>query len=75
MSAGTERGSLTPEVSAQAAQRLEDAQARRLHRHSVVLQAGEVVLAGSFIRPIDAVERDTIVADYGEFRSVACHFG
>ncbi|WP_053843320.1 2-oxo-hept-4-ene-1,7-dioate hydratase [Paracidovorax avenae] len=49
--------------------------ANRLHRHGIALQAGEVVLAGSFIRPIDVVRGDTIVADYGEFGTVACHFG
>jgi 2-oxo-hept-3-ene-1,7-dioate hydratase len=49
--------------------------ANRLHRHGVSLKAGEVVLAGSFIRPIDVVAGDTIVADYGEFGSVSCHFG
>ncbi len=48
--------------------------ANRLHAHGVTLQAGEVVLAGSFIRPIDVKAGDTIVADYGEFGSVACHF-
>ena len=49
--------------------------ANRLHRYGVSLQAGEVVLAGSFIRPIDVTRGDTIVADYGEFGSVSCHFG
>ncbi|MCW5645243.1 MAG: 2-oxo-hepta-3-ene-1,7-dioic acid hydratase [Rhodoferax sp.] len=49
--------------------------ANRLHVHGVTLQAGEVVLAGSFIRPIDVQRGDTIVADYGEFGTVACHFG
>ena len=49
--------------------------ANRLHRHGVSLAAGEVVLAGSFIRPIDVAAGDTVVADYGEFGSVACYFG
>ncbi|MES2183739.1 MAG: 2-oxo-hepta-3-ene-1,7-dioic acid hydratase [Pseudomonadota bacterium] len=49
--------------------------ANRLHRHGVTLQAGEVVLAGSFIRPIDVVRGDTVVADYGDFGTVSCHFG
>jgi 2-oxo-hept-3-ene-1,7-dioate hydratase len=39
------------------------------------LQAGEVVLAGSFIRPIDVGKGDTVVADYGEFGTVSCYFG
>ena len=49
--------------------------ANRLHRHGVSLAAGVVVLAGSFIRPIDVTAGDTVVADYGEFGSVACYFG
>jgi 2-oxo-hept-3-ene-1,7-dioate hydratase len=49
--------------------------ANRLHRFNVTLQAGEVVLAGSFIRPIDVIKGDTVVADFGEFGSVSCYFG
>jgi len=49
--------------------------ANRLHHHGVSLAAGEIVLAGSFIRPIDVAAGDTVVADYGDFGSVACHFG
>lgn len=48
--------------------------ANRLHQHGVGLQAGEIVLAGSFIRPIDVKAGDTIVADYGDFGSVSCYF-
>ena len=49
--------------------------ANRLYPHGVTLQAGEVVLAGSFIRPIDVGKGDTVVADYGEFGTVSCYFG
>ena len=49
--------------------------ANKLHRHGVTLAAGEVVLAGSFIRPIDLQRGDTVTADYGEFGTVSCHFG
>jgi len=49
--------------------------ANRLHRQGIALQAGEVVLAGSFIRPIDVARGDTVVADYGAFGTVSCHFG
>lgn len=41
----------------------------------MTLQPGQVILAGSFIRPIDVVKGDTVVADYGEFGTVSCHFG
>lgn len=49
--------------------------ANRLHRFGVSLQPGEVILAGSFIRPIEIASGDTIVADYGEFGTVSCYFG
>jgi 2-oxo-hept-3-ene-1,7-dioate hydratase len=48
--------------------------ANRLHQHGVELQAGEVILSGSFIRPIDVLPGSTIVADFGEFGSVSCFF-
>ena len=37
-------------------------------------EAGQVVLAGSFIRPIEARKGDTIQADYGPYGSVSCYF-
>ena len=49
--------------------------ANRLHRFGVTLQPGQVILAGSFIRPIEVGKGDTVVADYGEFGTVSCHFG
>lgn len=49
--------------------------ANRLHRFGISLEAGQVVLAGSFIRPIDVAKGDTVVADYGEFGTVSCYFG
>ncbi|MDE2364771.1 MAG: 2-oxo-hepta-3-ene-1,7-dioic acid hydratase [Hyphomicrobiales bacterium] len=48
--------------------------ANRMAAHGGALAAGEVVLAGSFIRPIEAGKGDTFVADYGPFGSVSCHF-
>ena len=38
------------------------------------LKAGEVVLSGSFIRPIEARKGDTIHADYGPLGTVSCYF-
>ena len=38
------------------------------------LEAGEIVLSGSFIRPIDARQGDTFHADYGPLGSVSCYF-
>ena len=46
---------------------------RRLAGLGRGLKAGEVVLAGSFVRPIEFGPGDTIVADYGPFGTVSCH--
>lgn len=48
--------------------------ANRLAPHDEYLAAGEVVLAGSFTRPVDIRRGDTFHADYGGFGSVSCQF-
>jgi 2-oxo-hept-3-ene-1,7-dioate hydratase len=48
--------------------------ANRLAPHGEHLQSGEVVLAGSFTRPVDVSKGDTFHADYGSFGSVSCQF-
>ncbi len=48
--------------------------ARRLAAHGVGLEAGQVILAGSFTRPVDIRPGDTFHADFGELGSIACHF-
>lgn len=48
--------------------------ANRLAAHGEYLEAGEVVLAGSFTRPVDIRRGDTVHADYGAFGSVSCRF-
>lgn len=48
--------------------------ANKLHPHGVGLEAGQLILSGSFIRPIDAKQGDTFHADYGAFGSISCHF-
>jgi 2-oxo-hept-3-ene-1,7-dioate hydratase len=40
----------------------------------LALEPGQVVLAGSFIRPIETRRGDTIQADYGPYGSVSFHF-
>ena len=40
----------------------------------LALEPGQVVLAGSFIRPIETRKGDTIQADYGAHGSVSCYF-
>ena len=48
--------------------------ANRLAQYGRSLRAGDVVLAGSFIRPIEVPPGSTIVADYGAAGSVTCRF-
>jgi 2-oxo-hept-3-ene-1,7-dioate hydratase len=48
--------------------------ANRLAPHGERLEAGEVVLSGSFTRPVDVRKGDTFHADYGPYGSVSCHF-
>jgi 2-oxo-hept-3-ene-1,7-dioate hydratase len=48
--------------------------ANKLHPHGVRLEPGQIILSGSFIRPIDAKKGDTFHADYGPFGTVSCFF-
>ena len=48
--------------------------ANRMAENGERLRAGEIVLAGSFIRPIEVGRGDAIHADFGAFGSVSCHF-
>jgi 2-oxo-hept-3-ene-1,7-dioate hydratase len=48
--------------------------ANKIAPNGLALEAGQVVLAGSFIRPIETSKGDTIQADYGAYGSVSCYF-
>lgn len=48
--------------------------ANRLAAYGDHIEAGQIVLAGSFIRPIEARHGDTLVGDYGPLGTVSCHF-
>ncbi len=48
--------------------------ADRMAEYGEALEPGQVVLAGSFIRPIEARKGDTIFADYGPWGTVSCYF-
>ncbi|MGF6174542.1 2-oxo-hept-4-ene-1,7-dioate hydratase [Ensifer sp. 4252] len=48
--------------------------ANRLASHGDRIDAGQIVLAGSFIRPVEARNGDTIVADFGPQGTVSCFF-
>lgn len=48
--------------------------ANKLAAHGETLKAGEILLSGSFIRPVPARPGDTFQADFGPYGSVNCHF-
>ncbi len=48
--------------------------ANKLSRHGEALEAGELILAGSFTRPMWVERGDTVHADYRELGTVTCRF-
>ncbi len=48
--------------------------ANRLAQYGESIRAGDVVLSGSFIRPVEAPSGSLIEADFGPFGSVSCTF-
>ena len=48
--------------------------ANKLAPYGVALEAGEVILGGSFTRPVYANRGDTFHIDYGSFGSISCRF-
>ena len=48
--------------------------ARRLAAHDIALEAGQIILAGSFTRPVSIRPGDTFHADYGDLGGISCHF-
>ncbi|WP_129360214.1 MULTISPECIES: 2-oxo-hept-4-ene-1,7-dioate hydratase [Micrococcaceae] len=48
--------------------------ARKLAEHGDLLKAGEIILAGSFTRPMWVEKGDTVHADYGDLGSITCRF-
>ena len=48
--------------------------ANKLAQHGTTLRAGELVLAGSFTRPMWVDQGDTIHADYGPLGAITCRF-
>ncbi|MBZ7926813.1 2-oxo-hepta-3-ene-1,7-dioic acid hydratase [Ensifer adhaerens] len=48
--------------------------ANRLALYGDRIETGQIVLAGSFIRPVEARHGDTIVADFGPSGTVSCFF-
>lgn len=48
--------------------------AERMGRYGQRIEAGQVILAGSFIRPVECPKDSHIDADFGPFGRVSCHF-
>jgi 2-oxo-hept-3-ene-1,7-dioate hydratase len=48
--------------------------ANKLHAHGTRLEAGEIILAGSFTRPVWVARGDTFVCDYGPMGTISCRF-
>lgn len=48
--------------------------ANKLAEHGDRLEAGEIVLAGSFTRPMWVEKGDTVLADYGDGGTISCRF-
>ncbi|OAN46705.1 2-oxo-hepta-3-ene-1,7-dioic acid hydratase [Paramagnetospirillum marisnigri] len=48
--------------------------AKRFAPHGIALEPGQVVLAGSFTRPVPARAGDTFHVDYGPLGAIACRF-
>ncbi len=46
----------------------------RLHTYGMSLRAGDIVLSGSFVRPIEARSGDSFFADFGNFGEVRVDF-
>ncbi|MEV0969983.1 2-oxo-hept-4-ene-1,7-dioate hydratase [Microtetraspora glauca] len=48
--------------------------ANKLAQHGTTLEAGEIILAGSFTRPMWVERGDTVHADYGDLGAITCRF-
>ncbi len=49
--------------------------ANRLASYGIALEADQVILSGSFTRPVFVHPGDTLTVDYGPLGSISCHFG
>lgn len=48
--------------------------ANKFHQHGARLEAGEIILAGSFTRPMWVSKGDEVRCDYGEMGIITCRF-
>lgn len=49
--------------------------ARRMEKYGQRIEAGQVILSGSFIRPVECPSGTNIIADFGAFGTVSVAFG
>ncbi|MBG6132454.1 2-oxo-hept-3-ene-1,7-dioate hydratase [Aquimarina sp. EL_43] len=48
--------------------------AKKYAKHNITLDAGQIILAGSFTRPVIVKAGDTITADYNSLGKITCNF-
>lgn len=48
--------------------------ANKMHAHGERLEAGEIILAGSFTRPMWVQQGDSVLCDYGPMGTITCRF-
>lgn len=48
--------------------------AKKFAPHGVALEPGQIILAGSFTRPVKVAKGDTFHADYGQLGNISCRF-
>ena len=48
--------------------------ANKLHQHGDRLEAGEIILAGSFTRSMWVEPGDSVLCDYGRTGTITCRF-
>lgn len=48
--------------------------ANKFHQHGARLEAGEIILAGSFTRPMWVERGDSVLCDYGPMGTITCRF-
>lgn len=48
--------------------------ANKFHQHGARLEAGEIILAGSFTRPMWVSKGDDVLCDYGPMGKITCRF-
>ncbi len=48
--------------------------AKRFAPHGIALEPGQIILSGSFIRPVIVKAGDTVHADYGPLGGISCQF-